>query len=197
MNKPDSVTQPPVERTPLTPADWEQAALVLIAEKGINGLCVEPLARRLGITKGSFYWHFPHRDELLCRALERWELQDEQHLAQSLNIDLAPSERLAQFIRRTSRQNLTHMIYAALCACPDNPRVQPVLERVTRRRISYLTAAFAELGLDPPAAAHRARLTYSSYLGYLQLQAQGLAPVRGTPEFDQYVEHAIGTLIET
>ncbi|MEM7054744.1 MAG: TetR/AcrR family transcriptional regulator, partial [Pseudomonadota bacterium] len=39
----------------LTAEDWEQAALDLIAEKGINGLGIEPLARRLGITKGSFY----------------------------------------------------------------------------------------------------------------------------------------------
>lgn len=195
MNKPDSASLTP-ERSTLTPADWEQAALELIAEKGINGLCVEPLARRLGITKGSFYWHFPRRDELLCQALKRWERQDERHLALALNADLPPAERLAGFIRRTIRQNLTHRIYAALCACPDDPSVQPVLERVTHRRITYLAAAFAELGLKPAAAAHRARLTYSSYLGYLQLQAQDLAPERGTAEFEQYVEHVIGVLIE-
>ena len=49
------------ERSTLSAADWERAALELISEKGVQALAVEPLARRMGITKGSFYWHF-----LLC-----------------------------------------------------------------------------------------------------------------------------------
>ena len=73
------------DKASLTPADWEQEALAMIAEKGIAALRIEPLARRLGITKGSFYWHFPGRDELLLQALTRWEQQDRQHLKRSLS----------------------------------------------------------------------------------------------------------------
>ena len=43
----------------LSAEDWAQAALDLIAEQGVAAVAVEPLARRLGVTKGSFYWHFP------------------------------------------------------------------------------------------------------------------------------------------
>jgi len=57
----------------LTAADWAEAALQLIAEAGLGGLTVDTLARRLGVTKGSFYWHFKGRQELLAAALERWE----------------------------------------------------------------------------------------------------------------------------
>ena len=184
------------DKNTLTPEDWEQAALELIAEKGVSGLGVEPLARRLGITKGSFYWHFPRRDELLDQALRRWESQDELHLELSLSSDLPPAERLGRFILKTSRQNLTHRIYAALCACLDHPKVQPVMQRVTRRRMAYLTAALTELGLAPEAARHRARLAYTCYVGYLQLQAKGLVPKRDTPDFDAYVRHVIETLIK-
>jgi len=184
------------EKASLTPADWEQAALTLIAEKGIAALRVEPLARRLGITKGSFYWHFPGRDELLVRALERWERQDRQHLKLSLKASSAPAERLADFVWRTSRQTLTHRIYVALCATPDHPSIGPVLRRVTGRRIKYLAAALEELGLPATDARHRANLMYSSYVGYLQLQAQGLVPDKDEPDFDAYVQHVIETLIE-
>ncbi len=184
------------DRAPLTPADWEQAALELIAEKGISALGVEPLARRMGITKGSFYWHFPGRDELLERALKRWENQDSAHLKMALKADQQPAERLAQFVWRTSRQTLTHRIYVALCATPDDVRVGPVLKRVTSRRIKYLSAAFEELGLDPTAARQRANLVYSSYVGYLQLQAQGLVPDRDEPAFNDYVQHVIETLVD-
>jgi AcrR family transcriptional regulator len=63
------------ERTTLSAADWERAALELIAERGMQALAIEPLARRMGITKGSFYWHFSSREALLERALLRWEDQ--------------------------------------------------------------------------------------------------------------------------
>lgn len=183
------------DRVSLTPEDWEKAALALIADKGVAALAVEPLARRLKITKGSFYWHFPGRDELLSAALRRWEAQDADHLQRSLKADEQPAERLARFVWRTTRQTLTHRVYLALCAVPDDARVGPVLKRVTARRIEYLSDAFAELGLAAAAARRRATLVYSGYVGYLQLQAQSLVPDRDEPEFDAYVEHVIDSLI--
>jgi len=57
----------------LTAADWAEAALQLIAEAGLGALTVETLAGRLGVTKGSFYWHFKGRSELLAASLRRWE----------------------------------------------------------------------------------------------------------------------------
>src|SRR5260370_37373440 len=57
----------------LTAADWAEAALQLIAEAGLSALTAEALATRLGVTKGSFYWHFKGRSELLADALGRWE----------------------------------------------------------------------------------------------------------------------------
>ena len=56
----------------LTATDWAEAALHLIAEAGLGALTVEALAVRLGVTKGSFYWHFKGRAELLAAALGRW-----------------------------------------------------------------------------------------------------------------------------
>ncbi len=72
-----NVRQKP-ERTRLSAEDWEDAALSLIAEQGVGALAVEALARQLGVTKGSFYWHFRTREALLQAALERWEQYGEQ-----------------------------------------------------------------------------------------------------------------------
>ena len=190
-----STTAATPEKATLSASDWEQAALDLIAEKGVSALAVEPLARRLGITKGSFYWHFASRDELLDQALKRWERRDMEHLARSLEADQPAADRLSEFILRTSRQNRSHQIHAALCAASDHPRVKPVIERITQRRLDYLAKAFRELGMDESAARHRARLTYTSYVGYIQLQIRGMAPERGSEEFEAYVHHAIETLL--
>ncbi|MDX1625025.1 MAG: TetR/AcrR family transcriptional regulator [Wenzhouxiangellaceae bacterium] len=186
---------PATERTTLTASDWEAAALDLVAEKGVAGLAVEPLARRLGITKGSFYWHFANRDELLQRALDRFERKDVEHLEKSLGSAQPADERLAEFILRTSRQNRSHQIHAALCSASEHPLVAPVIVRITRRRLDFLAQAFRELGLDEDSATHRARLTYTSYVGYLQLQLRGMAPERGSEEFEAYVRHVIDALV--
>src|SRR5499427_6528851 len=57
----------------LTREDWVTAALGAIADGGLAAVGVEPLAARLGATKGSFYWHFENRDALLETAIRRWE----------------------------------------------------------------------------------------------------------------------------
>jgi len=87
---------PRADRTRLSSADWEAGALDLLAEQGVTAVAVEPLARRLGVTKGSFYWHFPSREALLKAALERWEKLDEETVFEPLEEIADPAERLRE-----------------------------------------------------------------------------------------------------
>ncbi len=183
------------KRVTLSAADWEQEALKMIAEQGVTAVAVEPLARRMGITKGSFYWHFSSREALLEQAIQLWEEHDARNLANSMAAINDPRERMISFFRRTSRERLTHEVYSALCAAADHPQVAPVLERVANRRMRQIAVAFMELGFDNDAAEHRARLAYSAYLGFLQLQRQRQAPQLSSEDFEAYVEHVISTLI--
>jgi len=184
------------KRASLSQDDWEREALLLIALKGVQGLAVEPLARRMGITKGSFYWHFSNRDALLEQTLVRWEEHDSRNLKTALGTIDLPRERLRDFFRRVGKEHLTHEVYRELCAAAGNPIVGPVLERVTQRRMAYLAAAFRELGMPGHAAENQARLAYSAYLGFLQLQRQGQAPEMDSGTFEDYVEHVIEQLID-
>lgn len=183
------------ERTTLSAADWERAALDLISEQGIQAMAIEPLARRMGITKGSFYWHFSSRESLLEQALLGWEEHDARNLATSLGELSGPRERLISFFRRVSREGLTHRVYSALCAAADHPQVQPFLDRVAERRMKHIAQAFEELGMNVTEAEHHARLTYSVYLGFLQLQRQAQVPALSSQQFEAYLDHVITTLI--
>jgi len=183
------------DKATLTATDWERAALELIAERGVQALAIEPLARRMGITKGSFYWHFASREALLEQALRRWEEHDSRNLNKSLGEIDDPRERLVSFFRRVGKEKLTHEVYSALCAAAGHPQVEPVLERVAERRMHHLSAAFRELGMAPEHARHQARLTYSVYLGFLQLQRQHQTPSLSSEDFEAYIEHVIQTLI--
>ncbi len=183
------------ERSRLSAADWEIAALDLLAEQGVAAVAVEPLARRLGVTKGSFYWHFASRDELLEATLRRWEEADADTLTGQVDRIADPRERLVELFRRTSREMRSHVIYSALLKALDHPAVRPVMQRLSQRRIQYLALAFKALGLNRRDALDRARLAYSAYAGFLQLSLQLRTPRLDAEEFDAYVQHVVDTLI--
>lgn len=183
------------ERTRLSAADWEQAALDVIAEQGVAAVAVESLARQLGVTKGSFYWHFPTREALLKAALERWEREDVDQVFAKVEPIADPRARLSELFRRTGREAKSHVIYSALLRALDHALVKPVMERVSRRRMDFLTLAYRQVGMSRAEAGHRARLAYAAYVGFLQLALQLGMPRLDHAEFDDYVQHVIDTLI--
>ena len=179
----------------LSAADWERGALEMIAQEGVGALAVEALARRLGVTKGSFYWHFKNREALLQAALNRWEADDgelQQHIGAAGD---PPRERLGALFRWVSGEAQAHRIYAALLQALDHQLVQPTMTRVSQRRMDFLETAFREAGLDPGAARHRARLTYAAYVGFLQLNLTLELPHLSHEQYEAYVEHVIATLV--
>lgn len=185
-----------IERSPrLSAQDWANAALDQIAEGGLAALAVESLARRIGVTKGSFYWHFPSRDALLHAALERWEEIEQETVFGQLEAITDPRERLRALFRLVAREVRSHIIYSELLKALDHPAVKPVMERVSKRRLDYLTASYRQAGLGRVDALNRARLTYAAYVGFLQLSLQLHQPRLDHDEFDAYVEHVMGTLI--
>ncbi len=183
------------ERTRLSAGDWELAALEAIAEQGVGALSVEALARQLGVTKGSFYWHFRTREALLSAALERWEQYGEAEIIRPIEQMPDPRERLPELFRRVAHELQTHRVYAALLRALDHPQVVSVIARVSQRRMEFLTATYREAGLKPAQALNRARLTYAAYVGFLQLNFTLGLPRLNHEEFDDYVEHMIAALI--
>lgn len=179
----------------LSAEDWAQAALDMIAEQGVAAVAVEPLARRLGVTKGSFYWHFPSRDALLAAALERWEAVEQETVFGQLEAVSDPRQRLRALFHLVAHEVKPHKIYIELLKALDHAAVGPVIERVSQRRLEYLAASFRQTGLVRTDAQHRARLAYAAYVGFLQLRLQLHNPRLAHDEFEAYVEHVMDTLI--
>jgi len=153
----------------LTAADWAQAALQLIAEAGLGALTVEALAARLGVTKGSFYWHFKGRSDLLAAALARWEQRTTTEAITGLSAVTDPGQRLCLILDASSQPPRSRSLYAALAEASEDPIVRRVLNRVASARIEYLEVCYRELGLPPPLAKTKAVFAYAAYRGLLQL----------------------------
>ncbi|WP_308257719.1 TetR/AcrR family transcriptional regulator [Pseudonocardia lacus] len=185
------------ERKRLSARDWTDAAVVALAEGGIGAVAVEPLATRLGTTKGSFYWHFANRDALLAAALESWERTDTEEVIALVAAEPDPRTQLHTLLtlavggrdgQRGGRVEL------ALLATRDHPLVAPVLARVTARRIDYVARLFGGLGLPPDEARRRGLLAYSAYLGHAQLTQAAPDTVPGGADLAAYVDATIGLL---
>lgn len=192
-----AVTSTPekTERTRLSAADWEQGALDLIATHGVGAVAVESLAKQLGVTKGSFYWHFPTREALLKAAIDRWEKQTTDKFIEEVAPIADPRARLRELFRRTGHEAKSHAIYSALLRALDHPMARPVMARVTQQRMDLLVEAYRQMGMTKETAAYRARLAYAAYVGFLQLTLQVGMPRLEHDEMEAYVEHVIEALI--
>ncbi len=176
----------------LTDLDWKRAALQAICDGGIGAVAVEPLARLLGVSKGSFYWHFAGRDDLLRASLELWEREEADAFIASLNGIADPRERIRQLIVRVSRGSWNCSLHSALSAAADDPIVRPVLQRVSEKRTGYLAECYRALGFSDEAARHRARLGYTIYVGFIHLNRESSGGASLAPG---YIEHIVETLI--
>jgi AcrR family transcriptional regulator len=178
--------------------DWIRAALDAIAEGGLAAVAVEPLARRLGVTKGSFYAHFSSRDELIEAALERWETSHAQEqLEQFAAID-DPAERLAAVLRLATEfsQSGAPSVHARLMGELDDPRVRGAVTRVNGARTERLEATYRELGLPEREARHRARIAYATYIGLLQMAREAPESRMAKRELDPFLAELRRRLIE-
>ena len=182
-------------RRRLTAEDWADEALAAIGEGGLAAVAVEPLAVRLGTTKGSFYWHFDNRDALVEAALRRWEETRTEAVITSLAEEPDPLRRLRGLFARSVGRAVEDRLEVTLLATSGHPQVAAVLRRVAERRIGYLTQIFTELGFPPQEARRRGLLCYTVYLGHAQLNhAIGEALPSGE-DLMRHLDEAVGTLV--
>ena len=175
-----------------TRRDWAAAALDAIAEGGLAAVAVEPLAVRLGTTKGSFYWHFANRDTLVEAALVLWEEQGTAAVIAELEALPDPEARLRRLFDLVFRDGTAGRVDLALLAHADDPLVAPVLARVTGRRLDYLVRTMTGLGHAREDAHHRAVLSYTSYLGLLVTQrAAGGSLFRSRRTREAYLDYLL------
>jgi AcrR family transcriptional regulator len=153
----------------LTAEDWERAALQAISDGGLGAVAVEPLARQLGVTKGSFYAHFRDRDELVVATLDRWEQVHVESFTAVIERFKEPAGRLRALIELATGAARGHTMISRLLLESDDPRVIAALRRITEFRLVHIESAFRELGMPRRTAAHRATIAYAAYIGLLHL----------------------------
>ncbi|KOV85930.1 hypothetical protein ADL03_09965 [Nocardia sp. NRRL S-836] len=140
-----------------------------LAEGGVGAVAIEPLAAGAGATKGSVYHHFGSQRELLRATVERWEREHTEKVIELVEAQDGPRDRLRTLFATVLDRTRKGSVELALQAAADHEVVAPVLERVSQKRLGYLTALFEQLGFAPGQARKRALIAFSLYLGQAQM----------------------------
>ncbi|MGA4842496.1 TetR/AcrR family transcriptional regulator [Streptomyces sp. G45] len=179
----------------LSAQDWADAALTAIGEGGLAAVAVEPLAVRLGTTKGSFYWHFANRDALIEAALERWAEVNTEGIISEIEAEPDLRRRIRLLFAEAVSSASSDPLEVSLLATASHPKVAVALRRVTERRVEYVAGLFAQLGFPEPEARRRGLLAYTVYLGHAQLGHAAPSVLPGADEFGAYLDEALDVLM--
>jgi len=141
--------------------DWIDAAWNILGEAGVEGIRIEQLARKLEVTKGSFYWHFKNRQGLVDAMIERWlGMREEDRPGYSTDSE-DPGERLWKVIERGITRGTRGQAAALRLWAQRNPEVEEKIVLADSVRRQFLIDQFKALGHDGAAAEIRAEVYMS------------------------------------
>jgi len=162
---------PAPERNQLQRFDWLRTALDIFVAEGIDAVRITRLAADLGVTRGSFYWHFRNREDLINSLVSYWK--DKNTVA--ITASMAQATSLADGIFR--------FFETCIDAALFDPRLDLALREWARRsasihalvasedqaRIDALCAFYERFDYPMPQALIRARVLYYSQIGFYAL----------------------------
>ncbi len=181
--EPATATATAAPRNSLTPEAWITAATGVLVDQGIDHVRVDVLASQLQVTRGSFYWHFRDREDLLRRVLQAWHEQATHQLTQRLSGAAAPGsprEPRAQLqdlislpFRGRAAQRAARIELAIRAWARRDPMAQAAVDEADAARIGYHQRVFRALGFAAAEARARAFLLYGYEVAESLLSRQG------------------------
>lgn len=171
-------------RTALDREAWIRGAIAILAEHGAERLRVEVLAKRLGVTKGSFYWHFKDRRDLQDAVLDFWKegrIRDirKQTQAQPGGEAAALLHTIEVYASARNRKGIAIEAAVRDWARRD-PRAVAVVEEVDAERLACSCRLFLACGIEQEEARARSLLLYAYVFGVSLMRCGSFAPDMGT-----------------
>jgi AcrR family transcriptional regulator len=147
----------------LSATDWLDQGLKALAESGFTALKAEPLAKAMGVSRGSFYWHFADIGAFHAAILKHWrEVAAEQIIA---DVE-ATSDNPVQLLLRRAFGGRLVLENAVRSWATLDPLARSAVQAIDRRRLSYVESMLRGSGLSPSVARARAQILYWAFLGF-------------------------------
>ncbi|MFY0662706.1 MAG: TetR/AcrR family transcriptional regulator [Shimia sp.] len=157
----------------LSKDDWIKAGFLALTEAGPKALKAEPLARRLGTTKGSFYWHFDDVPAFQAAMMETWETRAYAEIVTLLDQQgtaVRKLRELAQIAAAGAPEDFggTAAEPALRAWARENANVAAAVAQVDAKRMAYVKELFDDIGLTNPELT---RVLYAAFVGMEELSS--------------------------
>jgi AcrR family transcriptional regulator len=150
--------------------DWIRAGYATIAEEGIKSLKVDRLCSRLGVTKGSFYWHFTDIASYRIALADAWGAsRDEERRRFAAPTDTPPRERLSQMMSTLVGARHWTLERAMREWARTDEEVAASVRAADGRVLVAVRQAFLDYGFEAQEADLRASATFAAGIGFLHL----------------------------
>ncbi|MBN8630594.1 MAG: TetR/AcrR family transcriptional regulator [Rhodobacterales bacterium] len=164
-----------------TPDLWLDAAYAMLVESGVEAVKVMPLADRLGLSRTSFYWHFPDREALLAGLVARWQAKNTGNLVARCEAPAATiTEALLNLFDCWYDDALfdSRLEFAMRTWALTDAAVATAMSVADAVRVAAITALFRRFGYSESEADTRARTLYLTQVGYIALRSDESLEVR-------------------
>jgi AcrR family transcriptional regulator len=156
-----------------SPDAWLTAAYEVLLESGVDSVRILPLARRLNLSRTSFYWFFKDREELLAGLLRLWRDKNTGSFVRQAN---AYAESLVEGLLNVSDCWFDTALFdsqfefAVRSWALQSPEVEAEVKLADEQRLAALSGLFRRFGHGDIAADVRARTVYLTQIGYISMQ---------------------------
>jgi len=153
---------------------WLEAAYDSLLESGVDSVKILPLAKRLNLSRTSFYWFFKDREELLSGLIAKWREKNTGNIVKQTE---AYAETLAEAMLNVFDCWLNSDLFdskfefAVRSWALQSPDVQAEVKQADQARVEAITRMFMRFGYGEEAADVRARTTYLVQIGYISMQS--------------------------
>lgn len=150
----------------LSAADWLDQGLKTLTESGFTALKAEPLAQAMGVSRGSFYWHFADVGAFHAALLKRWrEVTTEQIIA---SLERSPEGEIPMnvLLRRAFGGSRLSVEVAVRTWATVDPSARAAVQAIDKRRLSYMESQFVAQGYSLAVAQARSQILYWTFLGF-------------------------------
>ena len=173
----------------LSTADWVDQGIKALINKGFTALKAEPLAKAMGVSRGSFYWHFKDIGAYHAAILKHWREVAAEQIIANLEASSKHDNPLLLLLRRTFSSKLALENAVRTWATLD-PMARAAVQATDRRRLSYVQKLFERSGVPPGVARSRAQIFYWAFLGFA-LSDQPLPKARQDAVLEELIRMAL------
>ncbi len=147
--------------------EWLVYALEALEKEGGSVLTIDGLSRRLGVSRGSFYWHFKNRTDFIRQLVDYWATLSLSSVDSEVDLpEVDAKQRLLSLMEAIVNRRLARYDIAIRAWASRDPLAEKMVKKVDEFRLGFVSSLFAEIGFENDELKMRAR----TLAGYFSLE---------------------------